>query len=140
MPLELSSLRKAIESLERSLAWGDLSFLSPSSRDALVETLRAGVIQNFEVAYEQCWKMMKRWIEMNVSTDIVEGVSRRELYRRAAEERLIDEVDRWMAFHSIRNLTSHTYDVGTAKEAFEAAEAFLPFARDFLSRIENRVD
>jgi len=36
--------------------------LEPISKD-MQDTLRAGVIQNFEVAYEQSWKMLQRWIK-----------------------------------------------------------------------------
>ena len=59
----------------------------------LQEAVRAGVIQNFEIAYEQSWKMMKRWLEDSVGATYVDGVTRRELFRLAAEHRLITDVD-----------------------------------------------
>ena len=31
----------------------------------LFETVKAGVIQHFEVAYELCWKFIQRWIKEN---------------------------------------------------------------------------
>ncbi len=107
---------------------------------ALLETLRAGVVQNFEVAYEQCWKMMKRWIETNVSFDAADGVSRRELFRQAAEQKLIDDVDEWMGVHEVRNRTSHTYNPDTANEAYKAAVSFGPLAKGLLARLEERND
>jgi hypothetical protein len=55
MPLNLESLKKSIDGLERSL--NVAHSLMDSLNDDLKETVRAGVIQNFEVAYEQCWKM-----------------------------------------------------------------------------------
>jgi hypothetical protein len=54
---QLESLIKSIAGLERSLNAAHLHMDSLS--DDLKETVRAGVIQNFEVAYEQCWKMMQ---------------------------------------------------------------------------------
>lgn len=137
MVLELTSLEKSIAALERSLrvaqeqAGGDVD---------LVETLRAGVVQNFEVAYEQTWKMMKRWLEANVSSVEVDGVTRRQLFRMCHENRLIDDVEGWMVFHKSRNETSHTYNSGTADDVFGVARTFLPAAIAVLSRITERND
>ncbi len=114
MTLDLTSLRSAIASLEKSIrSYRVLSENSTLTRDD-IDTVKAGVIQNFEVAYEQCWKFMKRWIEQNVSSDVVDGVTRRELFSISAENRLIDDVSVWMEFHQSRNLTAHTYDAENA--------------------------
>ena len=32
----------------------------------LIETARSGTIQNFKVAYEQSWKLLKRWMEYHL--------------------------------------------------------------------------
>lgn len=140
MALELISLRKAIESFDRSLQATDFSDDFSSYAAIVQETLRSGVIQNFEVAYEQAWKMMKRWIETNVGAGSADGVSRRELFRLAAEQKLIDDVDEWMSFHQTRNMTSHTYDLETANGAYHDAVAFLPLAKELLARLEARND
>ena len=137
MALELDSLKKAIGALERSLRVADEQ--SAGNAD-LVDTLRAGVVQNFEVAYEQTWKMMKRWLEVNTSPVDVDGVTRRQLFRLCHENRLIDDVDVWMAFHKSRNETSHTYNAEIANDVFSVAGAFLPAAVDVLSRITERND
>ncbi len=138
MALELESLKKAIDALGRSLR---VAQEQASSKDAdLVETLRAGVVQNFEVAYEQTWKMMKRWIETQISPVEVDGVTRRQLFRICHENRLIDDVDVWMAFHKARNETSHTYDAKTAEDVFAVAGAFWPAASEVLARIAERND
>ena len=140
MTLDLTSLHRAIVSLEKSI----FSYRSLSENSSLtsddIDTVKAGVIQNFEVAYEQCWKFMKRWIERNVSPDIVDGVTRRELFRVSAENRLIDDVSVWMEFHQSRNLTAHTYDAENAGHAFSAALIFIDSAKDFLKRLEARYD
>lgn len=137
MALELDSLKKAIGALERSLRVVEEQ--SDASED-VVETLRAGVVQNFEVAYEQTWKMMKRWLEANTTPGDVDGVTRRQLFRLCHENRLIDDVDAWMAFHQSRNETSHTYDAKTAEDVFSVAGKFLPAAADVFSRISERND
>ena len=140
MTLDLTSLHRAIVSLEKSIfSYRSLSENSTLTMDDL-DTVKAGVIQNFEVAYEQCWKFMKRWIERNVSPDIVDGVTRRELFRVSAENRLIDDVSVWMEFHQSRNLTAQTYDAENAGHAFSAALIFIDSAKDFLKRLEARHD
>ena len=138
MALELESLEKAIGALERSLRVAEER--AGGDDVDLLETLRAGVVQNFEVAYEQTWKMMKRWLEMNVGSVEVDGVTRRQLFRLCHENRLVDDVDEWMAFHKSRNETSHTYNQSIAEDVFKVAGKFLPAASDVLSRIASRND
>ena len=137
MNLHLDSLTKSIDALGRSVKTA--SSLDTSDDD-LRETVRAGVIQNFEVAYEQCWKMMKRWLEENIGSTYVDGVTRRELFRLAAESRLITDVERWMDYHTARNQTSHTYDEATAQSVFEEATQFADDAKQLLRKLEAHND
>lgn len=140
MKLDLSSLHKAVESLEKALnVADDDTFMSGLTGDQK-ETVRAGVIQNFEFTYELCWKFMRRWLEGNLGTAYVAGVSRRQLFRLGAEHRLIGDVDRWMEYHEARNETAHTYDETTAEDVFETAQKFLDDARELLEALDARND
>ncbi|MBI5416466.1 nucleotidyltransferase substrate binding protein [Candidatus Poribacteria bacterium] len=140
MALDLSSLKRAIEALDDSIN----SYISNKNNETLsskdIDTIKSGVIQNFEVAYELCWKFMKRWIDEQVSPEIAEGVPRRELYRISAENKLILDVDEWMYYHKSRNLTSHTYDKNNAEMAFEAAIKFIHDAKTFFKTLEDKND
>jgi nucleotidyltransferase substrate binding protein (TIGR01987 family) len=138
MKLDLTSLEQSVNALRRSLdeASPMLASLSPVMRD----TVKSGIIQHFEVAYEQCWKTMKRWLENNLTREQVDSASRRELFRLAAESRLITEVEAWMRFHRGRNETSHTYNAATAEGVYAIAVAFLPVAEQFLAEIRARHD
>ncbi len=138
MQLDLSSLKKSVEVLHRSIKVAGVE-LNLSKKD-LRETIRAGVIQNFEVAYEQSWKMMKRWLEENIGSTYVDGVTRRELFRLAAENRLISDVNRWMEYHHSRNLTTHTYDEDTAEEVFQTANYFQTDAKKLVKELDIRND
>ena len=99
MSLYLDSLAKSIDALERAIKTA--SSLDTVDKD-LQETVRAGVIQNFKVAYEQSWKMMKRWLEENVGATYVAGVTRRGIFRLAAENpshrrcRSLDELSHYL--------------------------------------------
>jgi nucleotidyltransferase substrate binding protein (TIGR01987 family) len=133
MKLELTSLEKAIASLERSITAA--ANYEASLPPELSETVRSGIIQNFEVAYELSWKMMKRWLETNISAESVDGATRRELFRQAAENRLIEDVDLWMGFHTARNATFHVYDREAAEEVSASAKEFLSAAQKLLTSL-----
>ena len=140
MSLEISSLKKSCASLERAINVALVKKSDDKTGIDEMETIKAGVIQNFEFTYELCWKFMKRWIEVNVSLDIVDGVTRKELFRVSAENKLVLDVNKWMEFHKARNSTSHIYDEKIADEVFEISVSFLPYAKDFLMRLEQRND
>lgn len=140
MPLELSRLKKATTSLELLLSRVQNSDLMGSLDEVSRYGLRAGVILNFEFTYELCWKSLKRWLEENIGSTYVDGVTRRELFRYGAENRLIDDVDLWMDFHRSRNMASHTYDVSVADDVFESAALFSKEAVRFLAALEARND
>lgn len=132
--LDTSSLHRALKSLESAAR---IYQSSDAGKDEK-EVIRAGVIQNFEFTYELCWKFMKRWIEMNVDPISVDGVTRRELFRLASENKLIVDVDKWMEFHKARNSTSHIYDEDVADEVLSATFEALPYIRDFAAILEER--
>ena len=104
------------------------------------DVIRAGVIQNFELTYELSWKFMKRWLEINFSSVYVDGLPRKELFRMAAESRLITQVSKWFRYHELRNETVHAYDEKKANEVFESTKDFLQDARELLSNLEKKND
>jgi nucleotidyltransferase substrate binding protein (TIGR01987 family) len=138
MPLELSTLRKAASMLETALRiYEDPAVKNRPSEER--EVLRAGVIQVFEYTYELCWKFMKRWLELNISPT-VDGSTRKELFRLAAENKLISNVESWMDYHQSRNETSHVYDPGVAEDVYASVRPFLQDAKTLLSALEARND
>ena len=140
MSLELSSLESAVAALGRALGVvtdkAQWLVLSPEAREAV----NGGVVQSFEVAYEQSWKMIKRWLENNVSATDVDGVTRRHLFRVAVEAGLIRDVDVWMVFHQARNETSHTYNHEKAAAVVEMAPEFLVACGALLTALKARND
>ena len=67
-------------------------------------------------------------------------MTRRELFRLSAENFLIHDFEKWMKFHKLRNLTSHTYDKKNAEESFQISVSFLKEASSFLVRIKSHND
>lgn len=138
--LELGSLKKAIDSLETGLERVHNQKLMAQLDEGSRQLMQAGVIQNFEFTYELCWKFIKRWLEINLGSTYVDGVSRKELFRIAAENLLITDVRAWWAYHEARNKTSHVYDQKVAAEIFASAEQFYADAKALLQAIEDRND
>ncbi len=138
--LDLHALKQANSAYERILkAIQDENVVSHLP-DALQEAIKSGVIQHFEFTYELAWKFIKRWLEKNYSSSYVDGCTRRELFRLAAENQLIDSVDAWMIFHQARNQTSHTYDKAVAETVYEHAIHFLAEAKELAQRLEAKND
>ena len=94
------------------------AFLKMGIETARSELEKAGAIQAFEICYELSWKTMKRILSYRG----IEANSPREVFRLAAQEKLIDEIDIWFDFIEKRNLTSHVYNLKIAEEVF----SFLP--------------
>ncbi|MBP7795822.1 MAG: nucleotidyltransferase substrate binding protein [Elusimicrobiales bacterium] len=139
MKLDLTSLTKAINSLEEAII-----FLNSSKFNSLnngeKNIVKAGVIQNFEFTYELCWKFMRRWLKLNVIGDEIEGISRKELFRAAKQNGLIYDIDKWMAFHEARKETSHIYDEDKSDEIVNISKDFLSAAKKLLIEITKRND
>ncbi|MDI6731125.1 MAG: nucleotidyltransferase substrate binding protein [Candidatus Margulisbacteria bacterium] len=135
--LDLSSLEKALASLKTALDVACSNEQIKKMGEDIKDTIRAGVIQNFEFTYELCWKFMKRWLENNLGGMYVDGLNRRELFRLAAEHQLINNVETWMDYHDQRNETAHIYDKETAEEVFESAKSFLKEAEILLANLKK---
>ena len=123
----MESLEKATGALNAALRISDDADFMNGLDETARKVIKAGVIQHFEFTYELCWKVIKRWLEENVSPYAGEGAVRRELFRLAAENGLIDDVDQWMQHNKMRNETSHTYNSDVAEAVYAAAH---PFALD----------
>jgi nucleotidyltransferase substrate binding protein (TIGR01987 family) len=131
MHLDFSSLKKAVYSLERAL---QRAHSAPQD-----EELRDAVIQRFECTYELCWKMLKRQLELEApSPTEIDGLSFRDLLREAAQRGIIKDIERWMDYRELRNLTTHTYDEQKAQDVYQAAANFHRDALTLLEFLERR--
>ncbi len=140
MPLELDSLRNSIKALTDLLAVSENDARMGQLSDVERNGIRSGVIQNFEVTYELCWKLMARWLNTYINPEIADGVTRRQLFRLAAENRLIPDVDLWMQHHEARNATAHIYDEERAMMVYKATREFAHDAQRLLQALEARND
>lgn len=135
MPIALNHLDAALSALEVALRVAGRAQTAADTE--LADTARSGVIQNFEIAYELSWKVMRRWLLEELGHTDTELAMRRQLYRLAAQHGLIDDLQAWMDFHQARNLTSHTYDRGIALQVAAAAADFVSVGRSLLRTLQT---
>lgn len=131
MQIDLSSLRKALKSLETGLV--------RTEAEASDELLRDGAIQRFEYTYELAWKSLKRVLEAEAAySDEVEALPFRDVIRLAAEKGIVESPEEWFAFREERNISSHTYDEAKAAAVYAMAKRFAPVAQALLKSLEGR--
>ena len=140
MPLELTNLRNSLTALSATLAVTADEERMAHYDAVLQEGMQAGAIKQFEITYELSWKLMKRWLNTNVTPGIADGVTMRQLFRLATENRLIADGDVWMSHHEARNKTVHMYDSDIAASVYRAAREFVHDARSLLDELEARND
>ena len=135
--LDLQPMRRAISSVEDGLALLGRGDWVEAPSEALVNTLRAGVIQSFEFTYELCVKMLKRRLRLDFeSRSVVDAASFKDLIRMAGERGLISSVETWFQFRDLRNETVHTYNLAKAEQVAAAIPAFVGEAKFLLARLE----
>ena len=134
MTVSLNQLERAHAALQRAIAVQDRVLLG--SDIDLIETTRSGVIQNFEVVYEQCWKVLRRWMMHYLAIQDSEIMQQRQLYRLAAKHGLLDDVETWWEFHEARNKTSHTYSPPIALEVAAIARLFEAACGQLISQLK----
>ncbi len=140
MTLDLSSLKQAVISLETALSVVSSSESNEVFSTEAIETMKAGVIQNFEFTYELCWKFIQRWIRENKTPEDAEPRTRKDLFRHAARYGLINDPLKWFEYSEARNITAHTYNRAKADIVYEAAIRFRDDARYLLTQLEELND
>lgn len=129
--IDLSSLKKAIASLDRAI--------KRSRADSSDEELRDATIQRFEYTYELSWKMLKRTLEKVSPTPFaIDQMSFKEMIRTTAEQGLLSNVEKWFTYRELRNQTSHGYDQVKAQEVYKEILYFYEDAVELLNRLEKR--
>ena len=141
MALELTSLEKAVASLERAVDESRSPSLMDKLPPAQREIIRAGVIQNFEFTFDLCWKFMQRWIRSNQTPEDADFPrTRKDLFRTAARLGLVKDPSPWFGFSEARSLTAHTYDRERAEEIHGIAVRFAANAGELLEKLKELND
>ena len=88
-----------------------------------------GLIQAFEYTHELAWNTLKDFLEEHGARNLYGS---KDTTREAFKRGLIDNGEAWMDMINSRNLTSHTYNEGTAAQIAAAIlEVYFPEFSDF---------
>lgn len=140
MPLQLNALKKSLHALTEVVHVSENESQQSQITHYHRIAIRAGVIKHFEITYVLSWKLMVRWLNNNVSSGIADGVTKRQLFRLAAENRLIQDVDVWIQYNEGHNRTSHDYSMERAEEVYRLAMEFVHDAVELLNVLETRAN
>ena len=87
---------------------------------------RAGIIQFYEMTFEQSWKVLKDYLE----EEGFEVKSPRDAIKLAVQYNIIADGQVWLEALKDRNLTTHTYDENTANKVESLIKTiYYPFLR-----------
>lgn len=84
------------------------------------EQEKAGAIQAFEFCFELSWRTLKRVL----SKKGLDVASPRDTFRTAAQNHLLDNLEKWFDFQLKRNLTLHTYNDAVMDEVVKVLPSF----------------
>src|SRR5438105_4075073 len=70
------------------------------------EQKKTGAVHSLKYCYEIALQLMKEILEKRG----VEVGSPKDTFRKAFEEKLIDDPEQWFEFQKLRNLTMHAYE------------------------------
>lgn len=96
-------------------------------------TRKSGAIQAFEYTFELSWKTMKKIIE-NSGRD---RYYQKDIFREAADAKLISSsIDRF-EFTQMRNLSVHTYNENYIEKVIETFDKFSFALNEFLENLKK---
>ncbi|MEO7384676.1 MAG: HI0074 family nucleotidyltransferase substrate-binding subunit [Novosphingobium sp.] len=133
MLIDLSPLQNAIGKLEVALA--------RHAREPADEEVRDSVIQRFEFTYDLSHKMLRRVLEATGGdADEVAQMTFPTLIRTGWEQNLVaGGWPMWSDFRTMRNKSSHTYDIAIAIEVAAKVPKFLEEAKILAERLAARL-
>lgn len=134
------SLDKALQTHTVIIA-ADQEMLQALGVPEIQDTVRAGVVKNFEFVYELGTKTMRRYVQMEAEVpDEVAQWGFRDVLRHVADRGLIDVVETWFGYRTMRSITAQAYEPEKARAVCEAAPALLRDARALLAQLARRVE
>ncbi|ADE13808.1 nucleotidyltransferase substrate binding protein, HI0074 family [Nitrosococcus halophilus Nc 4] len=124
----IGTARKALSQFEKL---ADLPQPNDIERDA--------GIQRFEFSFEAVWKTAQRYLQVVEGIDVA---SPKTVIRASLQASLFDEAESRLALQMAddRNLTSYTYNEALAKKIFSRLGAYHKLLRNWLNRMEKRLD
>ena len=118
MTLDLSSLQKALKTLQEALIAAETDPHNTIIRDA--------TIQRFEYCYELTHKMLRRYLRATEANAVeIDEMPFADLIRLgSARNLLLSDWSQWKNYRAARNITSHAYDEDEAMKVIAIVPKF----------------
>ncbi|MFN5351691.1 MAG: HI0074 family nucleotidyltransferase substrate-binding subunit [Alphaproteobacteria bacterium] len=129
--LDISSLKKALKTLEEVMA-----LIEKNKVDNII---RDSAIQRFEYTYELSYKTLRRYLELTIPSnqELNEG-SFNNLIRVANKAGLVlGTLKVWDGFREARNSSSHAYSEKVALKVVAVIPQFIKEVRYLIKQIES---
>ena len=97
---------------------------------------RDGTIQRFEYCYEIMWKLSQRILKDNE----IKAETPKMVFKELGRLGWIDNVEDWIEFQQMRNLTSHEYGKILAEKSYELSKVFLPLAQKLFTVLKQKIN
>ncbi|WII93098.1 HI0074 family nucleotidyltransferase substrate-binding subunit [Kingella negevensis] len=137
--LETSALQNAHQSLRDTIAQLAQTEWFEAQTPIIQAPLIAGAIQKFEFVYELSVKMIKRQLKLSaLSDDEIDSADFRDILRYAVKQGLIENIDNWLIYQTMRNIASHTYNQTKAQEVYQKIADFLSSSEFLLQQLQQR--
>ncbi|KZX09989.1 HI0074 family nucleotidyltransferase substrate-binding subunit [Methanobrevibacter filiformis] len=138
--LNITPLLKAYKSFITALDYAEeIESENTEFRYYTEEMVKSAVIQHFEYTYELTWKMMKKFLKVDIG-DRADTLSRPELFRIIGEKQLITDFSAWNKYNKARNKTSYTYNEDIAEEVYNTAKNFKNDLKEFITALKERTN
>jgi nucleotidyltransferase substrate binding protein (TIGR01987 family) len=121
-----SNFKKALAKLS--------SVVEEATLDELSELETEGLIQRFEYTFELAWKTLQDLLQHKGYESIL---GPNPVLNQALKDGYITDAEKWRTMKKSRELTSHTYNSGTAKEI---ADGIFDTYHDLLKNLETRLE
>jgi nucleotidyltransferase substrate binding protein (TIGR01987 family) len=106
----------------------------------LQDCLKAGVLQRFEVLYEQSRKMMRKYIDtyFDNTPELQQKLNKKDKFFVIAHEYgLIDDIEAWIQYNELRNDTSHEYSLSSVNDIYDNVKSFIIDAKKLLDTLKK---
>jgi len=130
MGVTIQELEKASTSLKTSVALLQEALLNQPAKIELHKALRDACIQRFEFCVELSWKTCMKILGLETKAP-------NPAIRDMAQNKLIDETQKWFEFLAALNKTSHTYDEDVAKAVYMEVEKIIPELDSLVTRLKK---
>jgi len=127
-------LQYAMRSLEDALKYtrsGEFHGLGIEFKSVLI----SAVIQNFGLTFAVCRQMISQQLADRLGKEAVAGIAPEDLFRLAAKEGVITNLNRWIEYLDCEYLSPSS---NLALRTFEKASAFLEDAAELLDTCTKR--